>query len=243
MSLALALLLGVPSRTAISEAVYADPLMHYSFRIPSGWRQLSKEELEENLAALEKRFGARPSYDAWFRPADNQASALPHFTVATQRCSMPTLRQIQEALAGSRKDELEKLKVMAASNSARITDPVIDVRRGCVTYSQEVRLPNGDVLQTDMALFPGRTGVARLYFFGLQPEPYLTRAARQSVLDSFCFDRGFEYFEQAAQPPTADTRFPWLVVGSLILVAVLVGWGCWRLARRSARPLEGSEGR
>lgn len=222
--------------TAHAEVVeYSDPELHYSIRIPEGWGRLPPNIADQAVETFAHLAGASaPKYQAWFQRSDRPPTAYPYFLVSRQVCRMPTLGELAAGLKQSPEAAAERAnKLNGVMSDYKVSDPVIDTRRNMVVVETEQTVNLGDAgkVYGKCCLFPGKMGVAQLYFYTTPDDRSGSRAEFDRVLSSFAFEPGYDYESGlAANAPGRgfdSSRMLWFAAAG-----GLFGPFCYRLLKR-----------
>ena len=217
-------------------ARYSDPELHYSIKLPEGWRRLPPQYTTRAAEALAFQTGRPfPKYEAWFQRSDKPEGAYPYLLIGRQVCLMPTLQELANVLnkdvrhaAGKSDRDLKGF-----ISGTKVSDAVIDARRNMVfcEVEQNVGLEDAVKVKGRIFLFPGKAGVAQLNFFDAAGEADRSKADVDFVVNSFSFEPEYRY--QAGlvpDPPRPGINFD--RVQTFALVGGVFGAFCYGVLKR-----------
>ncbi len=223
-----------PAVLAHGESVqYSDPELHYSIKLPEGWRRLPPGVADRTAEALAHMTGEPPEkYQAWFQRSDTPDGAYPYILLHNQICRMPTLREAADGLKPIKTAAEKANDRNGISSNTKLFDPVIDARRNMVLIAveQTVNINDTGKVSGQICMFPGKAGVAQLNFYTTTDDLDRSKADFDSVLDSFAFEPGYDYRSGlAADAPAQGIDFSRVLTFGLIAG---IFWPlCYRLLR------------
>lgn len=213
---------------------YTDPELHYSIRLPEGWRRLPPSAANRAAEALTLQAGVpAQKYHAWFQRSDKPEGSYPYLLINHQICPMPTLEEVAIGLKQYSHATADKLKTIeGVVSDTKLFEPVIDTRRNMVSFETEQMILLNDIgkVYGKCCVFPGKTGVAQLFFYTDTDNRVRSRADFDSVLSSFHFEPGYEY-ETGLAPERPTRGFDFSRVLRFGLIGGLLGPLCYALLK------------
>jgi len=201
---------------------YSDPELHYSIKLPEGWRRLSSEALSEVAEDFSLHTGRPlPKYVAWFQRSDKPDGDYPYLLIGRQICRMPTLDELASDFNRNSQTITENANnsLKGIAKDSKLADAVIDTRRNMVLIEVEQSVSLGDTgkVKGRTCLFPGKAGVAQLNFYATADDFERSKADFDFVLNSVSFEPSFEYQSGlVAAPPTQRFNFDRMLMFALM---------------------------
>lgn len=203
---------------------YTDPELHYSIKLPEGWRRLPSEALGQAAEAFRLQMGRPlPKYEAWFQRSEKPDGDYPYLLIGRQICRMPTLNELAAGSKIIAQSTVEKAnnELKEVGKNFRIADPEIDLRRNVVWIETEQIVTLGDTgkVEGKICLFPGKAGVAQLEFYTTTDDLEHSKADFDFVVDSFMFEPSYDY--QSSQG--TDSSKPGINFDRVLMFALISG--------------------
>jgi hypothetical protein len=170
---------------------------------------------------LAQRAGtAAPKYQAWVQRSDKPVGSYPYLLINRQICRMPRLEEVAAGLKQQKQTIMEVgNKLEGIVSGTKVFDPVIDNHRNMVFFEieQTVQLNETGKVYGKCCAFPGKVGIAQLYFYTGAEDRGRSRDAFDSVLDSFVFEPGYDYEAGlGSEAPARHFDFPRVLIFGVI---------------------------
>jgi hypothetical protein len=219
--LSLVVFLAVTASVHGEGVLYSNPELHYSIRLPEGWRRLPPGVADQATEAVSRQTGvSAPKYEAWFQRIDKPEGAYPYLLINHQICRMPELSELVAGLKEHNQataDQRNSLKGVVSDIT--FFEPAIDAHRNMVVIKteQNVKMNGTGKVHGQCCMFPGKVGVAQLFFYADADNVLSSKTDFDSVLDSFAFEPGYGYESGlATYASTRSFNFTQVLIFALI---------------------------
>lgn len=176
---------------------YSDFLDHYSFDIPSGWREIPKVELDKVSDAVAKQSNTkRIEYIAGFQSGSNEYFKYPYILVQKHTLDTPSFSQLEKTFNNSNLQKKADQKTPEYSEllkSATTSEPFIDKERKIIFINLKMDVTNVGKVNGLMAMFLGKNGITQLNFYSTENDYSKWLPVFNSIVDSFKYEDGFVY--------------------------------------------------
>ena len=177
---------------------------HFSFKIPTGWQQLSDTVLKARIIELESQrktpLAQKPIF-AFNRIGAVHPFAVPYLTISagTLVINDAEIDKIVNSLPGAMGKALKQEDVNKLYKDAIIQRPIYDKAKHIATFATNSKLDNG-VTSLDITLltafFFRKDGIVVMAFYLPLNESSTYIPIVKSVMNSFKFDKEYEYISR-----------------------------------------------
>jgi len=212
---------------------YTNRQYHYSFMIPSGWVEIPKSTIDEAMQqAADMTGGQFIDYMAGFQIENVEDFQYPYILVQQHKINTPSYSQITQTFKSDKFSESANEKIDEYSElmtKASLQDPFIDKERNIIFMNLEVDVANVGKVNGLLAMFLGKSGITQLNFYSVKSEYSKNLSIFNQVIDSFSYERGYEYNEEEAKKNDSSNIFESVarkgIIGAIIggLIALIFG--------------------
>lgn len=207
------------------EFIYSDKINHYSFILPSEWKEIPKAKIDEWQNLRKEQFSLGPKdFSAGFQLKDREYFQSPYFFVAEHKSKTPVYSQFLKIFSAS-DSERQKMTDADSSRTQELLNKTgienlyvenvyidIDKERNIIFMGMEIGIKNrGKAKSFDKsfiaknAVFLGKHGMTELAFQAMKYEYSQYLPIFTSIIDSFNYEKGYEWNEvQAKQNNSED---------------------------------------
>jgi len=223
---------------------YRDAEHHFTVSLPEGWVVMDPAVVNA-ATQLAKTLGQKVRYLTGFQPEGQKVGEDPYVLVHVReaRLSGATYEEIEESMRGT-PEQIAKVKGLMLQPSG--ADARLDRKRNRVVV--EIRAGVMGLVRMQGTSFGllGADGIVFLHCYAPEAQFDAYRPTFDAMVNSFRFDKGYEFVPSSSKPGSDRPFRPGLLSGDLailvivvVLVALLYGfrWALRRL-KRPAQPTQ-----
>jgi len=203
---------------------------HYSFTLPSGWREIRKSTIDEKYQNIAKQAGTKYiEYVAGFQPQNVLDFQYPYFLVQEHKIDTPSLDQIVQAFksdnfTGNVGNVADKYSEYMTN--ASLQEPFVDKERNILFISFEMDVINVGKVKTLAVMFLGKKNIIQLNFNSLDSQYSEYLPIFNEIINTFKFEKGFEYNPEEAKkndtPSFFESTFEKIITTAITGVSVFL---------------------
>lgn len=230
-SVVLIVALGFTSALRADESLYDETELHYSIKLPEGWRRLPPDVAAGAGAELSRLTGLpAPNVVAWFQRSNEPVGSYPYVMLTRQICKPPPLGEIANGVRNYREAAVAQFdrNFKGIASGSKLSEPWIDRIRKVVVFEVEQSMEIGGVKQvkSKTCLIPCKLGVAQINCSAAAEDWDRASVPFDSILDSVTFESGY------GASSGGGFNFAWLlVIGAVVIVGVFLR----KLSKRQIR--------
>jgi len=180
-----------------AQEAYFDENNHYSFSLPSGWRDIPKSIIDEYVDEIVKQTqGKRVEYLTGFQLSEKDYFQYPYILIQKHDINTPSYLQIEKIFDGNNiQDSLQKStdKYSELMISATIDKPFIDKERNIIFINMQMDVVGVGEITGLMAIFLGKQEIIQLNFYTVSSEYSRWLPVFNSIIGSFKYADDYAY--------------------------------------------------
>lgn len=194
----------LPTMANTESLDYTNQQYHYSFTLPSGWVEIPKSTIDDLFRQLADQAGGQfIDYAAGFQLEDAQFHfQYPYILVQEHEINTPSyslITQVFESDKFSEDVDKEIDKYSELLTIATLQDPFVDKERNIIFMNLEMDVANVGKVKSLSAMFLGKSGITQINFYSVKSEYSENLSTFNQIIDSFSYEQGYEYNEEAAE--------------------------------------------
>lgn len=181
---------------------YTSPIYHYSFLLPNDWEEIPKDIIDEVAREIQQQTQTKfIDYLVMFQLSDKEYFQYPYISLKEFSADSPSYSQLSKFISeGDFSEALDKTLDEYASliSDAVIKDPYIDKKRNLLLFNMDADVKEVGTITGLSVMFLGKHSMVQLNFYSEKSEYKKFLPVFNFIIDSFSYDKGYEYNEIAA---------------------------------------------
>lgn len=183
--------------SVFAQTPYSDLAGHYSFILPSGWKEIPKSVIDQYIdEATRQTQGQRTEYAAGFQLNEKDYFQYPYILIQEHDVNTPSYSQIEKILSSNDFQNSIKQKTDEYSElltNATIEKPFFDKERNIVFMNMQLDVVNIGKVNGLIVMFLGKQGMTQLNFYTASSEYSRWLPVFNSIIDSFEYNTAYAY--------------------------------------------------
>lgn len=238
MVLGIAIFIGHTS-TAFAQIPYSDPTNHYSFTLPSEWKEIPISVINQYVdEAVRQTQGQRTEYAAGFQLSEKDYFKYPYILIQNRDVNTPSYSQIEKTFLdsnfqGSIKQKIDDYSELLAN--ATFEKPFFDKKRNIIFMNTQLDVTNVGKVNGLIAMFLGKQSITQLNFYAVSTEYSQWIPVFNSIIDSFQYDIEYTYSPEDFIKNDSPSLFKSVIEKGLsgTVVGLIAGAIVWSLRKKS----------